>query len=94
MRRFQQPTQYVMAQNEYSKISQAIHKDFLADELGEEFARQLHYEAACTGLKELKKYIDSLESHKKQPQAMKFYEEKLEHLRNIAHQFKRTPYTF
>jgi hypothetical protein len=93
MKQNREPTHYLMAQSEYSKISQAVYKDFIADELGEEFAKQLHYEAACEGLRELKKYIETLPSHKKQYHAMTFYREKLKHLQSIAHQFQKTPYT-
>jgi hypothetical protein len=87
------PIHYRCTQEKYISNAHQIYKDFIVDELGERFERQLHYEAACTSLKEIKTSIDAMPQGKQKRQATVFYEEKLKELQSIAHRFQATPYT-
>ena len=84
---------YFDARKSFSEEAKNIFRDFLMDELGEDFYNQLRYEAACTALKDLKKRIEKAKSYKEQKQLNTFYVEKLEELKEKSFQFKATPYT-
>lgn len=84
---------YVQIKKKYVEIAQEVHKDFLADFLGEAAEKQLYYEAACTSLKQIKTYISSMPNDRKRHQALLFYEDKLNELQTRAKDYESTPYT-
>jgi hypothetical protein len=84
---------YFDARKSFLEEAKNIFREFLIDELGEDFYDQLRYEAACTALKDLKRRIEKTKGYKEQKQLNTFYIEKLEELKGKSSQFKATPYT-
>ncbi len=89
----QKPIHYRLVQEQYTSKAKQIYKDFIIDELGEDFERQLHYEAACTSLKEIKAMVNAMPEGKHKRRSLVFCEEKLKELQSIAYKFTPSPYT-
>ena len=82
-----------IAQEKFRAQAEEIMHDFLVDELSEEYYEQLRYEAACTSLKELYQWMQTIDTpSKKRRQAEAFYEQKLQHLKELAKKYDQSPY--
>jgi uncharacterized protein (DUF2164 family) len=84
---------YSTAQSIYTIEAEKCLEDFILDELGEDFYKQLRYEAACTSLKALKKQISEMQEGKVKRQTVIFYEQKRRQLEEEASKYDQTPYT-
>lgn len=84
---------YNAAQSIYITEAEKCLEDFILDELGEDFYKQLRYEAACTSLKALERQITHMQEGKVKRQTIKFYDQKRKQLEEEACKYDQTPYT-
>lgn len=84
---------YSRAHASYIADAHKLLEEFILDELGEAYHKQLRYEAACTSLKKLGEKIEAMEEGKARRQSQLFYDQKRRQLEEEAANYEVTPYT-